>query len=165
MSRNKITTLEMEISLSKHFNWLQNLIVPNVSWGMFVHECDLLILTPAGYLTEVEIKVSKADLKKDKEKRHKHNSSKKIKYLYFAIPNYFKDYEEHIPERAGIITVKPGHHSVYNGGCEVIRKAEIQNKYQVTEKDRYKLAWLGALRIWKLKEKLYKKYQPELDIT
>ena len=45
------------------FNYRANLIVPNISWGLGLHECDLLVLTSSGYATEIEIKVSKADLK------------------------------------------------------------------------------------------------------
>jgi len=93
----EITTPEMEIALAEYFGIRQNLIVPNVSWGMDSHECDLFILTPAGYGWEVEIKVSKADLFKDKHKRHRHNSSK-IKFLYFAIPEYLERYIDEIPE-------------------------------------------------------------------
>ena len=63
----KITTLEMETLLMNHFNYLQNIIVPNVSNGIFhkehgwLHECDLLVLSKANYATEIEIKISKAD--------------------------------------------------------------------------------------------------------
>ena len=66
----KTTTLEMEVHLSSFLNFRTNIVVPNVSWGMFSHECDLIRLTPSGYCSEIEIKVSLADLKKDQEKRH-----------------------------------------------------------------------------------------------
>ena len=63
----KITTLEVELSLMKHFNFRENVIVNGVHWGMVIngkplHECDLLILSKANYATEVEIKISKSDL-------------------------------------------------------------------------------------------------------
>lgn len=64
----KITTLDMEIVLMEYFGVNRNIIVPNVSWGLNLHECDLLIFSKSGYATEVEIKISKQDLLKDKNK-------------------------------------------------------------------------------------------------
>lgn len=64
-------TIELEIAIMEYFGIRQNLIVPNVSWGMNgLHECDVLILSKAGYATEVEIKISKPDLLKDRDKKH-----------------------------------------------------------------------------------------------
>lgn len=154
--KQRITTLEMEIALAKHFNFRQNLIVPNVSWGLYMnqsvlHECDLLILTGSNYLWEVEIKVSKADLKADKKKIHGHYN-RNIKRLYFAIPEYLEDSIEHIPERAGIISVK-------NNGrffCKQLRKPRIDKGYQLTDKEKLKMAMLGSMRIWALKNRIIK---------
>ena len=69
MNQYNITTTEMEVALAHYLNMRVNLIVPNISWGMFIHECDLLVITPAGYMWEVEIKVSKQDLSRDSKKR------------------------------------------------------------------------------------------------
>ena len=142
---------EMEIALAAYFNYRTNLIVPNVSWGMFLHECDLLIITKAGYAWEIEIKTSKYDLVRDKEKRHNHTSNK-IKHLYFAIPDYLLVHQVHIPNFAGIVSVHR-----YNNGlltCKKIREAKIKSKYKFTIEERYQVARLGSMRIWKLKNKL-----------
>ena len=151
---DKITTPEMEIALSLYFGRRTNLIIPNVSWGMFNHECDLIVLTPAGYAWEVEIKISKADLIKDKLKRHGHRDHR-IKYLYFAIPKYLEEYIEHIPERSGIVIVDEKRPYYEHHPCRVIRKpSAISNPYKFTDRDRYKIARLGALRIWTLKNNI-----------
>ena len=155
--KNRLITLDMEIALSYHFKYRRNLIVPNVSWGLELHECDLLMLTPTGYATEIEIKISKADLIKDKNKLHGHESHK-IKYLYFAIPEYLLKYKEHIPERAGIVVVHYGtgfsKSKVY---VRVVRKPKANPiKYKWDLEERYKLARLGSLRIWSLKSKINK---------
>jgi len=99
-----VKTIEMEIAVANHFNARQNLIVPNVSWGFCIHECDLLIVTKAGYLYEVEIKVSRGDLKNDMKKQHNHYDSR-IKNLYFAIPKKLEKDIEFIPKEAGIMLV------------------------------------------------------------
>ena len=165
-----MTTLEMEIALAAHFNHRQNLIVPNVHWGFFIHEIDLLVVTKAGYAYEVEIKISKADLVKDKDKEHQHRDSQgRIKHLYFAIPEKLKAEITHIPDRAGIITVKKymakwGRHGrdgyetyekeAYD--CQVIRQPQILGTYLFSDAERYAIARLGALRIWSMKDKLLK---------
>ena len=80
---DKITTLEMEIALARFINPRVNLVVPNVSWGFFNHECDLISISKSGFATEYEIKVSKSDLKADKKKKHTHDDNK-IKALICA---------------------------------------------------------------------------------
>jgi len=81
-------------------------VVSNVSWGFKIHECDMISVTDAGYATEIEIKISVADTKKDAIKRHSHKSDK-IKYLYFAMPKYIYDgAKDYVPAHAGIYTVE-----------------------------------------------------------
>jgi hypothetical protein len=156
--KTKIKTIEMEIALANHFNARLNLIVPNISWGLYIprfgqlHECDLLVCTKSRYLWECEIKVTKADLIKDKEKRHRHIHGA-IKRLYFAIPEYLEDCSEHIPERAGIILVTKKRRVF----CKEIRKPKQNQGYQLKEAEYLKLALLGAMRIWTLKKNLVKK--------
>lgn len=150
----KIKTIEMEVALANYFNFRQNLIVPNVSWGLYLnnstlHECDLLVLTKSNYLWEVEIKVSKSDLIADKKKTHGH-INKNIKRLYFAIPEYLKDSIEHIPKRAGIITVSK------NLRCSTIRAPRTDKGYKLKEHEKLKMAMLGSMRIWGLKKKVIK---------
>ena len=95
---------------------------------MFDHECDLLIITKAGCSYEIEIKVSKHDLIKDKEKRHTH-SSNKINRLYFAMPSSLLPYIEHVPEKAGVIEVR-------DGKCFFIRDAKINNDHRFNQKNK-----------------------------
>jgi hypothetical protein len=156
----KITTLDMEIALANHFDYRQNLIVPNISSGMHIHECDLFIVTKKNYCYEVEIKISKADLKKDSEKKHNHKSGK-IKRLYFAIPDHLQDCIEYIPERAGIIIVRKNKPSEYYyqqtyDVREIREPVENNNSTPLTDKERYNVARLGTMRIWGLKRKLCK---------
>ena len=50
--------IKMEIAIARSWNYRRHLIVPNVSWGFGVHECDLLVISPSGYATEIEIKAA-----------------------------------------------------------------------------------------------------------
>ena len=155
---DKISTPEMETALSTYLNYRTNLIVPNVSWGMNLHECDLLVVSKAGYLTEIEIKVSRADLRADTKKWHQHISHK-IKRLFFALPDYLEDCIDMVPERAGIILVRPNANVPgvypYYPRCKEIRPAKCNKAAtKISDADRYKIARLGTLRIWRLKRKL-----------
>lgn len=156
----KITTLQMEILIANYFNPRQNLVIPNISWGLWIHECDLLVMSKSGYLSEIEIKISVSDLKKDREKRHGHHDER-IKALYFAIPEYLFKYKKYIPEKAGILVVK----KIGNRFRVVLEKSPKMNKTQtLLLEDQFKVARLGALRIWTLKQNLQKQKEKYKDL-
>lgn len=137
----------MEIYLACHFSSRMSVIVPNISWGFGVHECDIFMISTTGYATEIEIKVSLQDLKNDMKKSHKHISAK-IKYLYFAIPKNLIVHIKYIPERAGIIIVSN------HGICTTIKRAKANNSYKLSLRERYNIARLGTMRIWSMKAKI-----------
>ena len=147
----------------QHLNNRQNLIVPNVYWGILGlnYECDLVRLTKNNYATEIEIKVSKADLKKDRDKWHNHGSSL-FKYLYFAVPSELADFAlTEIPERAGLFSVEERKANYYEKPpvytVTEVRKPKQSTRFRKwTSDERNKLASLGAMRILGLKKKLLK---------
>lgn len=101
---------QIECAIIKHpdFDIRKNLVVCNVSWGLLNHEADMLVMSKAGYLTEIEIKRSLSDLKADFKKKHDH-SHKLIKKFYYAVPESLleecKDLiMEHKQWASGIIT-------------------------------------------------------------
>jgi len=145
----KINCLDIECAVADYFSPRVNLIVPNVSWGLIFYEVDLLVVTPSGYCYEVEIKTSRGDLKADLLKRHGHRS-KKMRRLYFAIPEYMQKDIEFIPARAGILMVSAP--DGLNLKCKCIREPENNNDAQkLSDKDRFQVARLGTMRIWTLK--------------
>ena len=156
MKKKKLKTIDIEIAVASYLNVRTNLIVPNISWGMFLHECDLLVLTPAGYAWEIEIKTTRSDLIKDKKKRHGHRNGK-IKYLYFAMPDYLEHCVEHVPERAGVILVND------KLRCRTHRRPKFnKSAYRFSQDERYQVARLGSMRIWGLKKKLCKSYSGKI---
>ena len=148
--QDKITTSEIETRVAAYFGYRQNIVVPNISWGVNLHECDLLIIRKSGYGIEVEIKVSKSDLKADAKKGHNHNDRMdRLSELYFAIPDYMEDCIEYIPERAGILLLHKD-----EWGLNIQRKREPQknrNKNKFSNEEILKIAHLGCMRIWNLK--------------
>lgn len=159
--RQKVPScLEIESVVADMWGYSKNLIVPNISWGAGLHECDLLILRKSGWAVEVEIKISMSDLKKDATKTHAHLSDKII-HLYFAVPDKLIPYLALIPERAGIILISPYTYHHWSKGLRTTFKGEIvrnpaSNPKAVkwTEKERMNLGRLGCMRIWSLKKSL-----------
>jgi len=157
----KITTLEMEIAVAQYFNPRVNLTVPNVSWGLNLYEIDLLVLTKNNYAYEVELKISRADLKRDLQKRHGHRSydpdnprkDGKISRLYFAIPDYLQCSADLIPGHAGILVVG---NELSDTTVQCVRNPKINHSYQWSDAQRLALLRLGAMRIWTLKKQLWR---------
>lgn len=149
-----IKTPDIEIAVARYFNPRKNLIVPNISWGMGLHECDILIASARGYLIEIEIKISAADLKKEAKKRHGHvDRMGRIRKLYFAMPENLTHLCEHLPERAGILSYYVD--GTWNSYMREIRPAKTNAKARpLNDREMYNMARLGAMRIWGLKRKI-----------
>jgi hypothetical protein len=141
-------SIELALIRSRYFDYRKDLIVPNVDWGLFHYEHDLVVLKASDYAYEIEIKRTLSDLKKDLEKSHKHVNNK-IRKLYFAFPSKLAKHIKFVPIRAGIFVVNK------EGKVYKIKEADVNKKaVRFTEEERYKLARLGALRIWNLKSNL-----------
>jgi hypothetical protein len=145
---NYETSWEMEVAIANHFHTTTHVIVPNVSWGMFGYELDLCVLNVRSlYASEVEIKISKSDLKRDALKQHEHDRNRNlIRQLWFAMPEKIKGCEQFVPERAGIMYVD-------QKGRVIVFKQPAINKFarKWSYEDAFKLARLGTLRTWNLK--------------
>lgn len=144
---------DIELAMADYFRQAR-FVVPNVFWGMFDHELDLLVVTKAGYAYEVEIKVSLSDLKRDLDKRHGHRD-RRIKFIYFAIPDRLEKHIALIPERAGVFVVTRKDYGTYwKDYVRLLRKPQYRysgKPQPLSDGDIFKAARLGALRIWGLK--------------
>jgi len=150
----KLHAGDIEIAIAKHLNPRINLIVPNISWGLwFNHEIDLLVVTQNKYAWEIEIKISVSDLKADLKKEHHHESAK-IKRFYFAVPETLKDKAlELIPKNAGLFTVEE------DDTCWVhlVKAPTVNiNARKFNDEEMQRLYELAAMRLWSLKETIYR---------
>ena len=116
-------------ALGQRFDWYKNMVIPRCC-GLGGFERDLVMVTPAGYLTEVEVKLSLSDWKKDAEKSvtvysagyvSKSQVSKfqdvelggRHKWFMYCVPLALweiaqtKLTAEHLPPWAGVLTVEP----------------------------------------------------------
>lgn len=149
---------EVEYAVAEYFGYRENLVIPNVSWGLpsLGHEADLLVIRPSNYCVEVEIKVDASDIKADLLKTH-HHESKIVKQLWFAVPDKLKDHAS-IPEHAGVLSITEYKHNASKLRCTVHRTAKINTEVRpLTNKEVQCVLRLGCLRIWSLKQRLHKR--------
>ena len=165
----KLKTPELELLVAEFFNVRTKLIIPNVYWGFNMnYEADLVVVTKSRYAYEVELKVSKSDLKKDQSKRNCHND-KRFKRLYFAMPENIYD-ESLVPETAGVLlacyveTHTNWHGRKYEGYWVIVekRKPKDQKVKPLSEKEYLKLLHLLAMRVWTMKKKFVKLLKKQL---
>ena len=152
MEKKDITYTEIELALANYYGTRQNIIVPNcfINWGTVAdHECDLIVIRPSRYAEEVEIKRSLSDFKADFKKKHGHIDPR-LKHLYYAMPDdVYAQCKDMIPDYAGVyvITLKYGRPVV-----QCVKVAPKKECRKLTAEEVLKIARLGAMRIWKLKE-------------
>ena len=139
---------DIEISLANWFDYRRNFVLPNVSYGLHIHECDILAISKSGYATEVEIKVSKADLLKDKEKEHHHRSDK-IKAFFFAVPLDMESFAlENIPKECGLLCIDE-----YKRVLVKRKPIPRKDSRKLTEDEIKKLGDLAMMRYWNMRKK------------
>ncbi len=141
-------------------------MVPNVSWGLLPYEADFVDINRSGYMTEVEIKRSFEDFKKDFSKAHNHDDER-VYYFYYCVPesiyekvidfldkkfeekpNYLKPAVLFFNEELGIEYKNYGNnHAMHKDG---VRYRKLFLEEQLT------VARLGTLRYWKQEQKQQK---------
>ena len=164
MADTKLTIEEIEVALaeSRDFSYLKNLMVFNV-YGLsellpINHECDVLVMTKTGYLTEIEIKRSWSDFLADFKKEH-HHQSEYIKKFYYCVPvsivdkvaEYLKNNDEEVKPTSGIITYdEDGYIKTYWASIEAPYPKKLFLEQQL------ELARLGCMRVVVGKKKIIK---------
>lgn len=160
----KLDIHEIEYFIAKDAGWRNHVIIPNVSWGFFnSHEADIVILSPSGYLTEIEIKRSCSDLCNDFKKATTHYENK-VENLYYAVPRAIagkcwerivESFHGNMP-KCGVLTYTEG------GAIDIYKKAPSLSAMAHKQKDsnrlfleeQLKLARLGTMRYWSLAERV-----------
>ena len=137
------------MAVARELNYRQNIIVPNVYWGLGLrYEADLVCLRPSGYAIEVEIKTTASDIRADLLKSGQHGSNL-FRELWFATSADLAGHPS-IPGRAGIFAVELKNHRHVVKIIRPARRNPLARRW--TPEQRVKLLHLGAMRIWGLKE-------------
>lgn len=126
--------------------------------GIWNHECDMFIIKKSGVAVEIEIKRSKSDFLADFNKGHNHiDIQNRITEFYYAFPeNLYESCKDLVPENAGIIIC---HKWKYRDGsgvnASIKRKSKrIKGARKLTTEEQLRIAKLGTMRIWSLKQKI-----------
>ena len=162
----RLTVHEIEYAICAYYGIRKHIIVPNVSWGFFrEHEADLVVITAANYLTEIEIKRSWRDFLKDFRKDSFHNDNR-IKSFYYCVPECMvepcKEYLYSDPAlerkhgRIGLISYDE------LGRICFERNGEREIALKLTTAEALEIARLGTLRFWDTRKRLDEGYNDEL---
>jgi hypothetical protein len=166
MNERKIQWMLAQRQSSPFYASRQFAVVPNVSWSMLPWEADLLVCSKAGFLTEVEIKISMSDWKADLLK-NKHRpdigwrQSRMVKRFFYACPpeiaeRWLEIKRETMDEKTGIVVTHAfpeyaGVLSVSEDGVKVIRPAaDKPNHRRLTDQEMLNMARLGSIKAWDL---------------
>jgi len=176
----KRTLEEIEVALAekREFHFVRNLVAFNVRGESrklpIYHECDMLVCSASGYLTEIEIKRSWADFLADFKKRHEHESPygslSGIKYFYYCLPSgclekAYDVLDEHGTVYSGIITYDEDLTLEMHGRrVKFVRDGQEQVNYCFYSRSaeplfleqRLELARLGCMRVVTYKRNTFK---------
>ena len=104
-------------ALVRHLNHFQNRLMPE--FGLDGGQCDLVQITKSGYVTEYEIKVSRADWKIDAAKDKWKKPRPHIARFFYVVPEDLADYwPDWAPEGAGLLVVSARRHTDLRSGSE-----------------------------------------------
>ena len=160
--------LDIELALAEEFGWKRNVIVFNVN-GLsgklpIFHECDMLVMTKAGYLTEIEIKRSFTDFCNEFKKRHHHESyGPDIKEFWYCVPQgTLQKVKEKLSENgwcpSGIITYDEKLNLRYNLFPDIPNSVRLysDSPRPLSLEQQLELARLGVMRQITLRKKIQK---------
>ena len=161
------TLYEIEVALAKsdQFNYVKNIVAFNVngigSNLLIRHECDMLVLSKSGYLTEIEIKRSWSDFIADFSKKHSHENMGIIRCFYYCVPECIVD---KVYEKLKSVDMSYSGIITYDENLKIkVKGALIDDSYVVRQinpsrklflEEQLQVARCGAMRSVLLKEKL-----------
>jgi len=106
---NQVHAGHILLALARYFNWFQNTMMPEcwIDGG----QADLVFVSRAGYVTEIEIKVSFSDWNSDCEKDKWKRERPHVARFYYAVPETLSErVPAWLPDGAGILSVSLGRH-------------------------------------------------------
>lgn len=160
----ELTVKEIQALLAEYWGIRNNIIVPNVSWGMLDYEADLLIMNKTGYVTEIEIKRSWSDFLADfKKDEHAHKSEIIYQFWYCVPSKCIEKLKEVYPDsidRPNVISYSDSGVLNFHG-----KKASYCRGFhrKLFLEEQLKLARLGTLRYWNSEFKKIEERSNNLD--
>lgn len=149
MSEN-LSALQIRAALAHHFDWFHNMMMPE--WTIDGGKADLLFVSPAGYVTEIEIKISCSDWNIDREKEKWKSARPHIGRFFYAVPEALAERAPTwLPPYVGVLVVTFNRHGMPR--VRVVREAirRKSEKLPPSELDRMRISlyyrfWRAELR-------------------
>ena len=149
----ELTVKDIQALLAEYFGIRNNIIVPNVSWGLLDYEADLLIMNKTGYVTEIEIKRSWSDFLADFKKDENAHKSEIIYQFWYCVPDsLYKDCIDKLKEvypdsldRPNVISYSDSGVLNFHGKSASYCRGKHRKMFL---EEQLKLARLGAMRYW-----------------
>ena len=149
----ELSVKEIQALLAEYWGIRNNIIVPNVSWGMLDYEADLLVMNKTGYVTEVEIKRSWSDFLADFKKDENAHKSEIIYQFWYCVPDeIYKKCVEKLKEvypdsldRPNVISYSDSGVLNFHGKTASYCRGKHRKLFL---EEQLKLARLGTLRYW-----------------
>ena len=151
-----------KILVQTKFDRLKNLVVPNCCRFTY-GEADLIVVRPSGWVDEVEVKVSKADFRRDfKTKNVKHGimageyqrecgyEYMTIRRFWFAMPHALAvELLEEVPDYAGLVGVSGTAAVTSSRSALTLTKAPVlPNAKKATREEIYQVVKNLSARYW-----------------
>lgn len=133
-------------ALAYHFDWFQNSMMTEffVDGGI----ADLVFISRAGYLTEIEVKISLADWKADSSKRKWLKERPSVARFFYAVPATLVDsIPSWVPEHAGILAISAS----LTGGHDIVREVRAAKRQKAQKVRPEALASACYHRYWRLR--------------
>ena len=149
----ELTVKDIQVLLAEYFGIRNNIIVPNVSWGLLDYEADLLVMNKTGYVTEIEIKRSWSDFLADFKKDETAHKSELIYQFWYCVPEVmYKECIEKLKEvypdssdRPNVISYSDSGVLNFHGKSASYCRGKHRKLFL---EEQLKLARLGTLRYW-----------------
>lgn len=134
----------------------KNIVVPNVSWGVFTYEMDLAVITPSFHLHEIEIKRSWSDFMADFKKANYHDDPL-VNQFYYCVPKCMAEQaweflQTQAPTKFYPLIVQAGIYAYEDrSGAKFLRKyknAKIRHDREIPPQFLFKLCRLSNMRYW-----------------
>ena len=149
----ELTVKDIQALLAEYFGIRNNIIVPNVSWGLLDYEADLLIMNKTGYVTEIEIKRSWSDFLADFKKDETAHKSEIIYQFWYCVPDsLYKDCVDKLKEvypdsldRPNVISYSDSGILNFHGKSASYCRGKHRKMFL---EEQLKLARVGTMRYW-----------------
>jgi hypothetical protein len=175
-----MTERDIQIALYRHYYQQSKIFIPNSN--AFGWEADMLMIMPSLRVHEFEIKISRADFKKDAEKyKHQHindklngvenrshnywttiqvNTITPANHFWYAVPEGLVKLEE-LPRYAGLIFVRQSINYPNLYEIQLVKKAPLLHKEKLSVEKQIQIMRRLSYRYFNLK---YKPFGEQNDI-